>query len=73
MSRTTRSLAAGARDVSPIILGIIPFGLVAGAAVVEAGYTVWEALGMSLLVNAGAAQLAATQLVQKKLAVGLSL
>ena len=62
MSRTTRSLAAGAKDVAPIILGIIPFGLVAGAAVAETGFGVPEALGMSLLVNAGAAQLTATAL-----------
>lgn len=62
MSRTTRSMLVGARDVSPIILGIIPFGLVAGATVVEAGQGVAEAVGMSLLVNAGASQLAATAL-----------
>lgn len=51
-----------ARDVAPIIIGIIPFGLVTGAAVAEAGFGPWEALGMSLLVNAGAAQLTATTL-----------
>ncbi|MBE0476032.1 MAG: AzlC family ABC transporter permease [Coriobacteriia bacterium] len=65
MSRTTRSLLAGARDASPIALGIAPFGLVAGAAVVEAGFEVPEAVGMSLLVNAGAAQLAATALFRE--------
>ena len=51
---------AGAKDVSPIILGLIPFALVTGAAVVDAGFGLAEAVGMSLLVNAGAAQLAAT-------------
>jgi predicted branched-subunit amino acid permease len=43
-------------------VGIVPFGLVCGAAVVEAGGGIAETLGMSLLVNAGAAQLAATTL-----------
>lgn len=62
MSRTTRSMLAGAKDVSPIILGIIPFGLVTGAAVIAAGLGLKEAIGMSLLVNAGASQLAATSL-----------
>lgn len=62
MSRVRRSLLAGARDVSPLILGIVPFGLVTGAAVVDAGLGLTEAVGMSLLVNAGAAQLAATLL-----------
>lgn len=62
MSRTTRSMLEGAKDVSPIILGIIPFGLVTGAAVIDAGLGLREAIGMSLFVNAGASQLAATAL-----------
>lgn len=62
MTRTRYSLIAGARDVAPILIGIVPFGLVAGAAVVAAGFTVLEAVGMSLLVNAGASQITATAL-----------
>jgi len=56
-------MLAGARSVAPIIIGIIPFGLVAGAAVTSAGFGLAEAIGMSLLVNAGASQIAATTLV----------
>lgn len=59
---TLSSMRAGARTVSPIIFGIIPFGLVAGASVISAGLGVTEAIAMSLLVNAGAAQIAATAL-----------
>lgn len=62
MSRTRHSLLAGARDVAAILIGIAPFGLVAGAAVVQAGFGVAEAVGMSLLVNAGASQIVATTL-----------
>jgi 4-azaleucine resistance transporter AzlC len=62
VSRTTDSILAGSRAVAPIILGIIPFGLVAGAAVTGAGFGLAEAIGMSLLVNAGASQIAATTL-----------
>jgi predicted branched-subunit amino acid permease len=40
----------------------VPFGLVAGAAVISAGMGVGEAVGMSLLVNAGASQIVATTL-----------
>jgi 4-azaleucine resistance transporter AzlC len=50
------------KDVAPILVGIVPFGLVAGALVVQAGFGVAEALGMSLLVNAGASQIVATTL-----------
>jgi 4-azaleucine resistance transporter AzlC len=55
-------MRAGAKDVAPILIGIVPFGLVAGAAVVQAGFGMPEALGMSLLVNAGASQIVATTL-----------
>ncbi len=44
------------------MVGIIPFGLVAGAAVISAGFGLAEVIGMSLLVNAGASQIAATAL-----------
>jgi 4-azaleucine resistance transporter AzlC len=55
-------MRAGAIDVAPILIGIVPFGLVTGAAVIAAGFGVAEAVGMSLLVNAGASQLVATTL-----------
>ncbi|MDZ4064241.1 MAG: AzlC family ABC transporter permease [Coriobacteriia bacterium] len=55
-------MAAGMREVAPILIGIVPFGLVSGALVIQAGFSVVEALGMSLFVNAGASQIVATQL-----------
>lgn len=56
-------LRSGARDTAPVVLGIIPFGLVAGAAAVEAGLTGGQALGLSVVVFAGASQLAAIDLL----------
>lgn len=63
MSRTSHSLAVGVSDIAPILIGIVPFGLVQGAAVVNAGLGIGDAVGMSLLVNAGASQLVATTLL----------
>lgn len=57
------SLRAGAVDVAPVLIGIIPFGLVAGVAAVEAGLGLREAIGFSTGVFAGAAQLAAIDLL----------
>lgn len=54
---------AGVRDVSPVVLGIIPFGLVAGAAAVDAGLSGLQAVGLSVVVFAGASQLAAIDLL----------
>ncbi|BCR04327.1 branched-chain amino acid transporter AzlC [Desulfuromonas versatilis] len=63
MSSPKRAFAAGARDISPIILGVIPFALIAGISAVGVGLSELEALGMSYIVFAGASQLAAVDLV----------
>ena len=54
---------AGAVAVAPIAVGVIPFGLIAGAAAVERGLTVLDAMAFSLGVFAGAAQLAAIEVL----------
>jgi len=56
-------LRRGVGDVAPLLLGIVPFGLVAGVAAVEAGLDLSEAVAMSVLVFAGASQLAALELL----------
>lgn len=56
-------LRAGVRDVLPLLLGVAPFALVAGIAAVEAGLTPVQAVGMSVVVFAGASQLAALELI----------
>jgi predicted branched-subunit amino acid permease len=43
--------------------GIFAWGLVVGMAMVKAGLTIWQALGMTLLVFAGSAQLAVLPLI----------
>lgn len=57
------SFVAGARDMAPILVGVVPFGLVAGATAVSAGLTLVDALGLSTFVFAGASQLAAIGLL----------
>ena len=58
-----RSLLQGMRDSIPMIVGILPFGLIYGALASLAGLTLWQALGMSLLVYAGSAQFIAISLL----------
>lgn len=53
----------GVRDVSPLLLGVLPFGLVAGIAAANAGLTLTQAVGMSVIVFAGTSQLAALDLL----------
>ena len=55
----------GVRDTLPLLLGVIPFGLVAGIAAVNAGLDLQHAVGFSVVVFAGASQLAAIELLGK--------
>ena len=59
----TADFRAGVRTVSPVLVGLVPFGLVAGITAVDVGFTPLQAVGMSLVVFAGAAQLAAIDLI----------
>jgi predicted branched-subunit amino acid permease len=55
----------GVRDVVPVMVGIIPFALVAGAAPVAAGLGIEGALTLSTVVFAGASQLATIDLLAR--------
>ena len=63
MSRIPADFRAGVRDASPILVGLVPFALVAGVAAVNAGLSPAQALGLSVFVFAGASQLAAIDLL----------
>lgn len=52
-------LRLGAIAVLPMLVGVVPFGLVAGAAPVEGGLGAWAGPAFSVIVFAGASQLAA--------------
>ncbi len=53
----------GLRDALPVMLALMPLGLVVGVAAVEVGLPIAQAIGMSYVVFAGIAQLAALQLI----------
>jgi len=54
---------AGLRAGLSLLIAIVPFGLVTGVAMAAAGIPPLEAMAMSVLVYAGAAMLAAVQLI----------
>jgi predicted branched-subunit amino acid permease len=58
-----RAFHEGLRVFMPMIPGVFAWGLVTGMAMVKIGLTVWQALGMTFLVYAGSAQLAALPLI----------
>lgn len=55
---------AGLRAVAPILLGVVPFALITGIAAVEAKLPTGLAIASSIIIFAGASQLAATQLIR---------
>lgn len=55
----------------PILLGVIPFGMIAGVAGIENGMTVLETCAFSLIAFAGAAQIAALELLGTGAAVSV--
>jgi len=63
MSPARAELRAGAAAVAPMLVGIIPFGLVAGATPVANGLGGGVAVGFSTIVFAGASQLAAVDVL----------
>jgi len=55
----------GARAISPFLLGVVPFGLVYGVTAIDRGLDPALVAAMSAIVFAGAAQLAAVDLIAK--------
>jgi 4-azaleucine resistance transporter AzlC len=57
------------RATVPVMVGVVPFGLVAGAAAVGAGLSVLQAMALSVVVFAGASQLAIIDLLSRDAAL----
>lgn len=57
-----RELLAGCRDELPILLGVVPFGMIYGVLALDAGFSPAAAQSMSSIVFAGSAQLVTAQL-----------
>ncbi len=56
---------AGIRDLAPLVPGVLPFAMIAGFAGVDAGLPAFQSIAMSWIVFAGAAQLAALDLIAR--------
>jgi 4-azaleucine resistance transporter AzlC len=63
MSEHRTAFRAGITAIAPLLLGLVPFGLIFGVAAQEAGIGPLAGVGMSAAVFAGAAQLAAIDLI----------
>lgn len=64
-TRRTRmaELAAGTRDVVPIVIGAVPFGVLFGALAAQAGFSATNTILMSLIVYSGTIQLIGVNMI----------
>lgn len=69
MSQRRDAITEGLRAVAPMVAAIVPFGVTAGVAGLDAGLGYVLTQAMSVLVFAGASQIAAMQLVDAGAAV----
>ncbi len=58
-------LRAGAASMAPMLIGVVPFGLVAGTTPAAVGMDWQAALGFSIILFAGASQLAAIDVLSR--------
>ncbi len=58
-----RAFLSGMRAQLPLLLGVVPFGVIFGALAVSEGIPPWEAQALSLFVFAGSAQFIAVGLI----------
>lgn len=58
-------LRAGAASMAPMLIGVVPFGLVAGTTPAAVGMDWASALGFSIILFAGASQLAAIDVLSR--------
>ncbi len=71
-SPTARDLFfAGVKATLPLQIGVLPFALITGTALATADMPTWLAHAFSLVVFAGAAQLAMVELINQKAAGGI--
>jgi 4-azaleucine resistance transporter AzlC len=60
---TRRAFSDGIRIMLPLLPGAVPFGMIAGVVASDAGLDALAGIGQSVVIFAGAAQLASTQLI----------
>jgi predicted branched-subunit amino acid permease len=67
---TVAGCLLGARIVAPSLPGVIAFAFAFGAASVQKGLTLWEAVGMSMVLTAGASQMLSLELWRETWTLG---
>tara|TARA_Y200000002_G_C22633279_1_gene643478 strand:- start:557 stop:1252 length:696 start_codon:yes stop_codon:yes gene_type:complete len=62
MKSNLKVFLKGIIDVSPLMIPVVPFGLIFGVLAIDIGFTPLETMGMSLIIFGGASQIILLQL-----------
>ena len=62
MNNSFKIFLKGIIDVSPLMIPVVPFGLIFGVLAIDIGFTPLETMGMSLIIFGGASQIVFLQL-----------
>ena len=62
MKSNLKTFLKGVTDVSPLMIPVIPFGLIFGVLSIDIGFSPLATLGMSIIVFGGASQIILLQL-----------
>ena len=62
MNSNFKVFLKGIMDVSPLMIPVVPFGLIFGVLAIDIGFSPLETMGMSLIVFGGASQIVLLQL-----------
>lgn len=62
-SQRKQQFLAGVVEMLPLCLAVVLWGILAGSMAIQSGLSVWQSIGMSAIVFAGAAQLVALGLL----------
>ena len=62
MESNLKIFSRGIIDVSPLMIPVVPFGLIFGVLSIDIGFTPIETMGMSLIIFGGASQIVLLQL-----------
>ena len=62
MNSNFKVFLKGIMDVSPLMIPVVPFGLIVGVLAIDIGFSPLETMGMSLIIFGGASQIVLLQL-----------
>ena len=62
MNSKLKIFLKGAKDVSPLMIPVVPFGLIFGVLAIDVGFTPLQTMAMSLIIFGGASQIVLLQL-----------